>query len=168
MKRFLAASLLLCLALPAHADGFRQKNLTRLSVDATAFSGGSFETKKERDRLTVGCVACADLVAIDVQLGQSTDGTETRYRSGETTLKKMEDICKSNSPSCRMKAAEIGGAVGWVTTYDIGDTKGSTAVLFQDGDLLTIRVLSPNAKSTNDNMAAALKTLATQIVGPKK
>ena len=168
MRTFLAITLLAALPFQAAADGFRLKDFRKISVDPSVYSKGQFGAKQEKTRLTIGCLDCSGATAIDVILGQSTDGTEDRYRSGQTTLRQMEDNCKSRAPECRLRDLKVGGAVGWVSTYNLGKAKGSTAILFQDGDMLTIRSISPRSKTTKDNMSAALRNVAAQIVGPKR
>ncbi len=162
----LGLSVVLCLApLAAAAEGFALKDLRNVAVDAGAFAGGSYEYEQERKRLIIACDTCDDLTVVSAQLSRSTDGTEGRFRSGETTIEKMEGICKERAPECRLTRLDIGGAVGWVSQYKLGPNEGSTAVLFQDGDLLTIRSLSESRNRSGTNMAAALRTIAPQIVG---
>jgi hypothetical protein len=164
MRLLLIASCLV--AAPLWADGFEQTDLSQIDPSLAAFSGGVYDAGAAPDRLTIYCTDCSDQVAIDVLMGQSTDGTEGRYRSGETTIEKMEAICKSRSPTCELEAVETGAAVGWITQYEIGgDTKGSTVVLFQDGDMLTIRSIAKDRETADRNAAVSLKMLAPQIVG---
>ena len=158
-------ALLLCAPLMAAAEGFVLKDLRRVQVDVSEFAGGGYEVDQQRKRLLVACISCDDLTVISVELGRSTDGTEGRFRSGETTIEKMEAICQDRDPKCRLTRLDIGGAVGWVSQYKLGPNEGSTAVLFQDGDLLTIRSLSESRNRSGTNMAAALRTIAPQIVG---
>ncbi|MEM6306154.1 MAG: hypothetical protein AAF744_15660 [Pseudomonadota bacterium] len=164
MRRILTA-LALILPLAAGAEGFAQKDLRKVSVSSADFAGGDYEFQSERGRLIIACESCDDLTFINLEIGRSTDGTEARFRSGETTIEKMESICKERSPGCRLTRLDIGGAVGWVSQYKLGPNEGSTAVLFQDGDLLTIRSMSESRNRTGTNMAAALRMLAPQIVG---
>ena len=163
MKR---AIILALLPVAAWADGFAQKDLSAIKVDANVFAGGSYAVRSETGSLTIACTTCDDLTAIAVQLGRSTDGTEGRFRSGETTIAQMEALCRQRDPDCTLTRAEVGEAVGWVTQYELGPTQGSTAVLFLDGDMLTIRSLSDSRNRTGANMAAALDTLAPRIIGP--
>ena len=148
------------------AAGFILKDLRSLSVDASGFVGGQFAAKAtDARRLTIYCTTCAQFTAIDVIIGRSTDGTEQRYRSGTTTIEKMAALCRSRSPSCKMRATASGSAVGWISEYDLGATRGSTVVLFLDGDLLTIRSISDTRQTASANAVHALKTIAPLIVG---
>lgn len=151
----------------AWADGFALGNLKRVALDISQFAGGSYDSLVERKRIIVACSTCEDLTTLVVQLDRSTDGTEGRFRSGETTIKKMRDICRERDPKCQLTRLDLGRAVGWVTQYSSGRTKGSTAVLFLDGDLLTIRSVSDSRNRVGRNMAAALRHIAPQIVGAK-
>lgn len=158
----LGLSVLLCLApLVAAAEGFALTDLRKVEIDASAFAGGSYDYQQDRKRLIIACETCDDLTVISADVSRSTDGTEGRFRSGETTIEKMEALCQDRDPKCRLTRVEVGGAVGW----DRGPDKGSTAVLFRDGDLLTIRSLSESRNRSGTNMAAALRTIAPQIVG---
>lgn len=162
---FLAGSLALCGA--ALAEGFKNKDLRTISVNTSGFTGdGEFQAGSEApERLTVFCPGCSDMIAIDVLLGRSEDGTEQRYRSGETTVEKMEEICKSRSPTCELKATELGGAVGWVTRYDAAGRSGSTTVLFLDGDQLVIRSIAGDRETAARNGAHALQLIGSKIIG---
>jgi len=137
-----------------------------LSIDASVFTGGTYEHASEKTRVIVACTDCDGPTMVSVERTRSRDGTEARFRSGETTLVKMAAICKQNHASCEMKAAEAGGAVGWLTTYKVGSRYGSTLVLFQNGDLLTVRALSDNRRIVTANMDAAVLSIVPQIVGP--
>jgi hypothetical protein len=145
----------------AMADGFAQMDLTQISIDAKAFDGGVMDARAQPDRATVFCSDCEDIVALDIQFSRSTDGTEGRFRSGETTVKKMEDICKSRDPSCTLTRVDVGPATGWMTTYGTN----STVVLFRDGDVLTMRSVSGDAAISVSNARQAITAIAPQIVG---
>lgn len=157
----------LALNTPTLAEGFKNKDLRTISVDTSGFTGdGDFEAgSNESERLTVFCAGCPEVTAIDILLSRSEDGTEQRYRSGETTIEKMDEICKSRSPGCELKAASLGDAVGWVTRYQAGGRSGSTTVLFLDGDQLLIRSIAGDLGTATTNGAHALKTLGPQIIG---
>ena len=163
--RFLFPVVLIGAAQMAAADGFALNNLQKVEVDNSQFAGGTYEHQKERKRIILACTTCDDLTSISVEIGRSTDGTEGRFRSGETTVEKMQNICQQRNPKCRLTRLDLGPAVGWVTQYKLGPIEGSTAVLFRDGDLLTVRTTSDSRNRTGSNMAAALDHIAPQIVG---
>ncbi|MEM8850026.1 MAG: hypothetical protein AAGE03_08330 [Pseudomonadota bacterium] len=117
-------------------------------------------------RVSILCADCGDVQALDVILGASTDGTEGRFRSGETTLAELEQTCRSNTSSCRMRALEIGGAIGWSPTYAFGSTNGATTVLFQDGDLLTLRAIGPDRQTVSRISQPWLFEIGARIVTP--
>ena len=169
MRRLTIGILLASLALSgaALAEGFGNKDLQTVAFDPLGFTGdGTFEAgSNDPGRLTVFCTGCSETTAIDILLQRSEDGTEQRYRSGETTIAKMEEICKSRSPSCELKAAELGGAVGWVTRYEAAGRSGSTTVLFLDGDQLLIRSIAGDLETAAANGAHALRTIGSQIIG---
>lgn len=151
----------------AAADGFKVTDLQMLTPDASGYQGdGTFDARAtEAKRLTVFCTGCSGMTAIDVILGRNEDGTEQRYRSGETTIEKMAGLCKANNPSCELEAVEQGDAVGWVTRYSLTSAAGSTAVLFLDGDQLVIRSIASDVETAAANGAHALKTIGSQIIG---
>jgi hypothetical protein len=161
----LAAALAFGMTTAAQAEGFALKDLTKLRFDPASMPGKEFVMRNdEPERATVACVACKDLEAVDIILGQSVDGTEERYRSGKTTLAMMEAICKSKAPSCTMQAATFGRAVGWTTQYETS-TFGSTTALYLNGDLLVVRSLAGSKDVAFANGQAILAAVGKQIVG---
>lgn len=168
MVRVLTIALaLLCIASLARAEGFKIGDLRDVTADVSGYvGGGTFGFKAtEAKRLTVFCEGCDGLVAIDIRLGRSTDGTEERYRSGETSIEKMASLCKANNPSCELEAVALGKAVGWVTRYAIGPSAGSTAVLFLDGDQLIVRSIANDVDTAAANGTRALRTIGKTIIG---
>lgn len=166
MLRPLALLLALLAAGPALADGFAVHDLRTLDVDVGAFAGGAFEAEaNEPGRLTIFCADCEGIVAVDIILGRSDDETEERFRSGETTVGRMAAICRERNPTCTLEGAQAGRAVGWVTHYEAAGRAESTTALFLDGDLLTIRSISPDPAQAFANGAAARETVAPLIVG---
>ena len=166
MRSFFTVALILTGQL-AWADGFAITNLNNVKLDTSQFEGGTYESLVEKDQIIVACETCDDLSSVHLEMGRSTDGTEGRFRSGETTIEKMRGICQERDPKCKLTRLDVGNAVGWITEYTLGATKGSTAVLFQDGDLLTIRVLSDSRQRVERNMSVTLRYLAPQIVEGK-
>ena len=160
------ALLALLVAVPASAEGFRTDDLRGVRPSAPLFSGTAQVGVNERARTSYLCADCATIEGLDVILGRSTDGTEGRYRSGATTIADMAALCRRNNPSCETAALSLGGAVGWVTTYETGIGGGSTAILFQDGDTLTLRALSGSPEAARATVQRGLETLATAIVAP--
>jgi len=152
-------------ALPAAGDGFKVKDLFDVQIDHAAFIEGEYFSKDtSATRIRVVCEGCED-ISIDFTLGRSEDGTEERYRSGETTIEKMEGICQKRNNGCKLSAIAVGDAVGWISTFTMWGLWGSTAILFLDGDLLTIRSFSAEAEVTNRNVATALEVVAPLIIG---
>lgn len=165
-SRGLALGLVL-LAGGARAEGFAVDDLGTLDFDAAVLTDGTYAAEAtEPDRLTILCTDCEGMVAIDVLLGESGDGTEGRVRSGETTIERMEALCQARDASCTLEALTIGPAIGWVSVYD-GFMAGSTAVLFRDGDMLTIRSMADTRERAAANGAAVREALAARIVGPE-
>lgn len=141
--------------------GFANRDLSQVEHEAQRVGGKRFETRASADRLTLACTDCDGSVAIDLLIGTSTDGTEGRFRSGETSLEKLEALCRARDDACRLERLDIGGAVGWLSVY----SRGSTAVLFRDGDMLTVRALAGTPLAAKGFVRAALDGLALRIVG---
>jgi hypothetical protein len=163
MKPVLA--LLALLAAPAHAEGFVMTDLSGLPTDGTLLGGGGYIGRAEADRLTLTCPDCPGAPTVDVKLGRQDDGTEERVRSGETTFAKLEELCRARDPACRLEGLEVAPAVGWMTSYAVGDQSAHTVVVLRDGDLLTLRVLADDpavARATADRLVG---TLVPQVVG---
>ena len=155
----------LALANIALAEGFKVKDLRNLNVEISGFKGGKFVPKVGQTKLSLLCPNCAG-TGINISLSKITDDTEASYRSGETKIEEMEALCKSRSLTCKLKAVEVAGAVGWVTEYSVtGAIAGSTLVVFKDGDLLMIRSVSRVRQVTDENMSVAMQGIALAIVG---
>lgn len=162
MRTLLCGLALIGAASPAAADGFATRDLQSVTLDPSGFVGGAFEAKATSPaRLTAFCPDCEAFVAVDIQIGRSTDGTEARFRSGETTVEKMAAICRSRDPGCVLTRRAFGPAVGWRTTY----SAGSTILLFLDGDTLTIRSLSDDPEIAAANAVYALEAVGPQVIG---
>ncbi|RAH99456.1 hypothetical protein DLJ53_23345 [Acuticoccus sediminis] len=166
--RLWGAAALVLLSVPAAADGFATRDLSSLSVDTAGYDGGAFVFRAAPERLMLVCNGCDAMTAVDVIIGTNTDGTEGRYRNGDTPIEELEAICQSREPECRMQAVEVGDAVGWQTTYPIAKMglQGSTAYLMRDGDTLTIRSVAGDGARAKANAEEALSKIAPQVVGP--
>jgi hypothetical protein len=150
---------------PAVAEGLAIRDLSAISIDTTSLSAGEWVSRFERDRATLVCFGCAGDPAIDLQIGRQDDGTEGRIRSGTTTFARMEALCRQRDPACTLRGLDVPPAVGWATTYTLGDQTAQTVAILQDGDLLTIRVLSTDPAITAQNVDALLAGAVPQIIG---
>ena len=160
-------------AWPAWAEGFRTRDLTRL--DTAAFAADEYDRSREPDRLTImrfGAEVFEEgFVAVDLQLGRSRDGTEGRMRSGATTTERLAALCEADaeagaSACLDLRAAPLGGAVGWATRTQAMGLELTTHVLIQDGDMSTIRAMGDDRAAVDALAARAFETLAPQIVAP--
>ena len=166
MRPSLLALCLTALSVPAaQAEGFALKDLTRVSAAATSLLGSGYVQKAEVKRLTLMCPSCKGGPIIDVLIGRQTDGTEQRVRSGETSIARLDQLCKAKNPDCRITALQVAPAVGWVSAYPMGANTGATAVIIRDGDLLTVRSLASDPGVARGNAEAIVKGLAPQIIG---
>ena len=152
--------------LPASAEGFAIRDLTRIAVDTSALSEGDWIDRKEPQRLTLACLGCPANPVIDVLLGRQDDGTEDRVRSGQTTIARLEELCQEKQPDCKVEALDVEPAVGWITSWQLGSQSGATVVILRDGDLLTIRSLAETAETAKGNATALVATVAPVIIGP--
>jgi hypothetical protein len=152
MYRFVIAVITVLNATAAHAEGIALKDLTKLTFDPATMPGKTFIMRNdEPDHATLACLECDPLEAVDILLGTSTDSTEQRFRSGETTLATLEEQCKSRAPDCTLQAANFGRAIGWTSQFEAGKGFGSTTLLFLDGDTLTLRSLAGTRKAALAN-----------------
>ena len=160
------SSVALAVSTAVCADGFVQPNLTRIEIDPSVLAGGEYISRVEPERATLLCTGCEDDISIDVLIGVGDIGTERRYRSGGTTLERLETQCRQSSPSCRLKGIEAGAAVGWQSVYESPfGFVGSTALLMRDGELLTIRTIAPTVELAEGNTDALVETIAPQVAG---
>lgn len=153
-------------ALGSAAAGFAIRDLSAVTVDTAAFVGGRYSADVYDQRITILCDDCGDFVSVEITIGTSSGTTETQLRSGQITAADIDGECRPRAAECRIEPLEMGGAIGWVSTYPLADGAASTAVLFQDGDLLNIRSMADTVDLAAGNTAAALRTIAPQIVEP--
>ena len=149
----------------AAAEGFAIQDLRNVPFNASAMEGGRFMTEATPERLTIFCVNCPSLTAVDVLIGRQEDGTEGRVRSGETSYSQLAAQCRQNEPSCTLQELAIEPGVGWVTTYEGPVLPGSTHVVMRNGDLLTIRSIAEDVSTAARNGTLVYNVLAHQIVG---
>ena len=126
--------------------------------------GEGFVVRAEQRRVTLTCPSCTGAPMVDVTIGRQDDGTEGRVRSGETTIARLDALCRAREPECRIVAIDVGPGVGWTSTYPLGSTYGATAILLRDGDLLTIRSLASERSVAQANVDR-LVPIARTIVG---
>lgn len=163
--RRIAAALACLAAVPASAEGFAVRDLKTIAADANHALGGRYATKSEPKRLILNCSDCEGAPIIDMQLGRQTDGTEGRVRSGQTSIARLESICQSRSPDCRLTGLSVLPAVGWISSYALGATGGSTAIILRDGDMLTIRSIAADRDVAARNAETIARTIVPRIVG---
>ncbi|QJU59911.1 hypothetical protein HL653_21115 [Sphingomonas sp. AP4-R1] len=163
----LGFALLLALAPAAsgRAAGFAVHDLTSLGPDMEKTLGPGFVHRAEARRVTLTCLGCAANPMIDVLLGRQDDGTEDRVRAGETTIARLEAICREKDPACRLTALEIAPAVGWMSHWRMADRPGATVVILRDGDLLTIRSLADTDAVARANAEKLVTAIGGRVVG---
>jgi hypothetical protein len=115
--------------------------------------------------ITLGCSSCAGLTMVVFAIGRQTDGTEERVRSGQTTVADLQRQCQANEPSCRIERADMGRAVGWLSTYGSGVLSGNTLVLLRDGNMLTVRSTADTPQTSRENLRRMQTSVIPQIVG---
>lgn len=153
-------------ATAAGARGFIVKDLTSQGKAAAAALGTGFQLRATPTRLILHCQSCAGEPVIDLVLGAQLDGTEDRVRSGKTTMADLERLCRARSEQCRITALDVKPAVGWVSSYPIGERAGATAVIIRDGQLLTIRSVANDPAQTRRNIERLIPLARSRIVGP--
>ena len=162
IRRIIAALLLSATA--GHAEGFAITGLTR-APDSIPVLGEDYVSRVEADRITYVCLGCKSAPMIDVLMGKTRDGTEGRIRSGQTTMARMQALCQSRDPNCKIEALQVEPAVGYISTYALGSTFGHTMVIMRDGDMLTIRSICNDAKTARENARLLELNLIPAIVG---
>jgi hypothetical protein len=80
-------------------------------------------------------------------------------------MARLEALCRSRSPTCKLSALEVAPAVGWITTYPTATGAGSTAIVLRDGDLLTIRSLAADEPAARRNAEKTLAAIVRKVVG---
>ena len=161
----LLAALAALAATPSSAAGFTAHDLTGFVQSVKGALGSGYEHRVEAGRMTLICTTCPGSPMIDVLLGRQTDGTEERLRSGQTSIGHMERLCQQKSPACRLSALEVAPAVGWITSWPLGSTAGSTAVILRGGDMLTVRSLASDARTARSNADKIVAALTPTLVG---
>jgi hypothetical protein len=151
-------------------SGFAVTDLTKFNSIGSGASnvqlgGQECIARAELSRLTIMCLDAPASPAIDVKLSKSKDGTEARLRSGETTIAKMEELCAQRGGVCKMEALKLGGAVGFVSKTNVGNTKIHNITLFKKDDLMVIRAISEDADVAAKYGKLVLDFYGTKIVG---
>lgn len=165
-RRYVFAAVLAILATAAvEARGLAVRDLVSVQGAVKKSLGSGFIARAQPNRLDLICIGCVDQPIIGLQLGRQTDGTEERVRLGQTRIVDLEQICKARSPECRLSALSVAPAVGWVSSYAIGDTAGATAVIIQDGDLLTIRSLADDPITARRGIDKLLPLIRARMIG---
>lgn len=159
--------LLGCLVAPAaQAQGFVSHDLTGFVDPIRVAIGSNAAVQATPLDLNLTCASCKGSPSVEIQVGRSTDGTEKRVRSGETSLAKLESLCIKQNPDCRLSALPVSPAVGWITVYALENGGGSTAVILRDGDLLTIQARADSPGHAEDSVLALTQNVVPKIVGP--
>jgi hypothetical protein len=166
MRRYLCI-VLACIALgTVPAAAFQDTDLETVAQRAQAALGPGFGAEVgNRQRVVLMCARCNGPTMVTIQIGCQADGTEDRVRAGQTTMADMERQCQANEPSCRIERADMGRAVGWVSSYRGAAVSGSTLVLLRGGDMLTVRSNAPSPEIAHENMRRLQRTVVPQIVG---
>jgi len=142
MTPWIAAAAVLLTTSVAAAQDPAAPDLTALEARALAALGEGYIARAEPARLILTCPACAGAPMAEIRLGRQEDGTEGRLRSGATTIASLDQQCRARNPSCRVERANAGPAVGWLSSYRLGEIAGNTLVLLRDGDMVVIRAVS--------------------------
>ena len=165
--RRLAPVLLAALAVtpPAFASGFTAADLRRVEGAAVRALGPACLARAEAERLTLTCPDRPGAPIVDLRLGRQDDGTEARVRSGATTVADLERLCREREPACRLSPLDVAPAVGWVSSWPMGDGAGATSVVLRDGDLLTVRALAATPEAARAAIDALLPVVRAGVVG---
>ncbi len=168
MQKVLLFLVLIGFTAPAWAIGFHAKNLWGVRLQTSALLGGSYEADSHApNRVTLHCRNCDGLVIVDILLTDGEEHQEAKLRSGEMTLAKMQAGCAAWAEECSLRAHQIGNAVGWIEDYVLGGRAGTTARLYLDGQMLTIRSTAPDPDIAHGNGRAVIDAIAPLIVkGP--
>ncbi len=161
----LAACCVVALPAVAASRSFAITDLTRIKITTLKLHGKDFVARAEPKRLTFACLTCKGFEAVDVLLDKSTDGTEQRFRKGETTVAKIQENCRRAEPNCAITRVDLNGAVGWVSRTKAAGSFVSTTVMFKGGDRLVIRSIAETPQSAFDNGVTVRSKLAPQIIG---
>jgi hypothetical protein len=151
-------------AAPDAKGGFAVSDLTQIKATPLVIDAKTFTPRAEPQRLTLACLKCESVEAVDVLIAKSDDGTEARLRSGETKIATIEANCQSREPDCRIERLDLAGAVGWVSRTKAVGSSISTAVLFKGGDRLIVRSMADNVDTAFANGAAVRKVYAQRII----
>jgi hypothetical protein len=148
----------------ADARGLAVTDLRTIERAMIEALGPGFIGRAEPSRIDMICSDCAGGPIVGVQMGAQNDGTEQRVRSGRTTIEDLERLCRASSPECRISALDVAPAVGWVSSYPIGENAGATAVVIQDGGLLTIRSLATDADAARRNVDRLMPLVRERVI----
>jgi hypothetical protein len=145
--------------------GFASTDLNRLDGEIARLLGPGFLGAPRPGKLAYSCPSCAGEPILGIEIGRQADGTEDRVRSGRTRIEDLEKQCQARSPECRIEALAAGPAVGWVSSYALGSSRGATAILILGGDLLTIRAVANDAATARGTIDRLMPLVREKIVG---
>jgi hypothetical protein len=166
MKLMIAAVYAMLLSVTS-ASAFQDTDLEVVARNAqTALGQGYRAQLGNNKRLVLLCPDCEGLNMITIQLGRQTDGTEERVRSGQTKIADLEQQCQAREPSCRIERADMGSAVGWLSTYRNGNIAGNTLILLRDGDMLQVRSDGNTPAAARENLRQLQRTVIPDIIKP--
>jgi hypothetical protein len=150
---------------PAFSQGFSVRDLRTTEGEAKAALDPRYVARAQADRLILTCTQCQGAPMIDIKVGRQDDGTEGRFRSGQTTIAQLEAQCRARSSSCRLTAISLAPAVGWVSSYSMGNMAGATAVILRDGDMLTMRVITNSPALSTQLVEKLVGSVGRRVVG---
>ncbi|MEM9138256.1 MAG: hypothetical protein AAGB15_00370 [Pseudomonadota bacterium] len=165
MLRHAILASLLATPLPASAMGFHAKDLWGIRLPTADLLGGTYTaTSHTPNRVTLRCTDCGERVVIDIQITRGEHAAEARLRSGLMTLAGQQKGCSAWAEACRHRGHKVGPAIGWVQDYTLPGQAGTTARIYLDGDMLTIRSTAVDPAIAHGNARAVLDRVAPAIV----
>ena len=137
-----------------------------MQARAIAALGEGYVARIEDQRMTLTCPGCEGAPAVELGLGRAEDNTETRLRSGYTSIASLDQQCRARNPTCRVERADLGRAVGWVSAYRAGEVAGSTMVLLRDGTRVIARSVAASPEVARGNVDRLRAAVLPALVGP--
>jgi hypothetical protein len=161
MNRLLGLAVLAVAISGTPAAAFQGMDLVAFGARAETALGPGYRARPPRVQgMMIACAGCGGPTFITVDVARRADGEAAALRDGRTTTAELLARCQATEPSCQVERADIGGAVGVLSTFRGAPASGASLVLLHGDDRLVIRSTAP----TLEQARASLDLLMRDVV----
>ena len=141
---------------PAHAEGFRVRDLTVIEADVAAVFGSEYQHWAIPTTLNLSCCDREEQ-AINLSIDRHTDEIGQEDRTDRDYISGLEKVCAGMGPACEIGEVDAGPALGRILSVCTpGTVKTTNIFVVKDGDRLTIQSAATDAAVARRNAEKAL------------